>query len=448
MDKLQLLGLFIIILVFAACDKDNYASQRYENPSTQAEIDQNSILDYLEKNDIKAKRTKSGLYYVIEDEGTGERANKDDYAKMNFIGSFLDGKEFASSAKSGGPALIPLDGGIEGVSEGVQLIKKGGKCKLYIPSGLAAGIGGAQKKPIIFDIELVDIIDTKIQAKKDDEILQKYFTDNNIKAEKTPEGIYYVIEEAGSDEKPTVDSYVAVHYNGTRLDGTKFDSSYDRGESAMFSLGQVVKGWQIGIPLFGKGGKGKIYIPSGLAYGPRGAGNDIPPNTIITFDIELEDIMDEAGYKAAVQKRAEEKIMAQAAEDDKVLQEYFKKNNIKAKKTPEGVYYVIEKAGGAKPNINSEVTVHYEGTLLDGTKFDSSYDRGEQISFPLAGVVKGWQIGIPLIGKGGKGKLYIPSGLAYGPRGSGGKIPPNSCLIFKVELFDFKEAQPKAPPVK
>jgi FKBP-type peptidyl-prolyl cis-trans isomerase len=81
--------------------------------------------------------------------------------------------------------------------------------------------------------------------------------------------------------------------------------------------------------------------------------------------------------------------------------------------------------------------VHYLGTLINGKKFDSSYDRGEASEFPLSDVIKGWQIGIPLFGRGGKGKLIVPPFLGYGSRAVG-NIPANSILIFDIDLQDFK----------
>ncbi len=279
------------------------------------------------------------------------------------------------------------------------------------------------------------------QAETDQNLILDYLESNNLKAERTETGIYYIVEKKGDGATPTVSDNVKVHYKGFRLDGQTFDSSYDRGEPAVFPLGRVVQGWQQGIPLFNEGGKGTILIPSGLGYGPRGAGADIPPNSVIAFDIELMDVMDQqemAAFQKEMMEKQAKKAEVQKGLDDKILQDYFKENNLSPKRTPEGVYYIVEKAGGAKPTIDNKVTVHYEGTLLDGKKFDSSYDRGEPITFGLNAVVKGWQIGIPQFGKGGSGTLYIPSGLAYGPQGSPGGIPPNSCLKFKVELKDFK----------
>ena len=110
-----------------------------------------------------------------------------------------------------------------------------------------------------------------------------------------------------------------------------------------------------------------------------------------------------------------------------------------AKKTASGLYYIIEKAGNGKhATAADKVKVHYKGTLIDGTKFDSSYDRNQPIDFPLSGVIKGWTEGIPLLEEGGKGKLLIPSGLAYGQNAPpGSPIKANDVLIFDVELLEI-----------
>ncbi|MBU2883697.1 FKBP-type peptidyl-prolyl cis-trans isomerase [Psychrosphaera sp. B3R10] len=101
-------------------------------------------------------------------------------------------------------------------------------------------------------------------------------------------------------------------------------------------------------------------------------------------------------------------------------------------------YEVLVAAEGAKPAATDTVEVHYHGTLLDGTVFDSSVDRGEKISFPLNRVIPGWTEGLQYMSIGSKYKFFIPSELAYGSRNAG-QIPPNSTLIFEVELFDIKK---------
>ncbi len=107
--------------------------------------------------------------------------------------------------------------------------------------------------------------------------------------------------------------------------------------------------------------------------------------------------------------------------------------------TKSGLKYRIQrKSDGEKPSAKDTVTVNYKGWLDDGTVFDSSYKRGEPISFPLQGVIPGWTEGLQYVGKGGMIELEIPPDLGYGPRGAGGVIPPNATLHFTVELLDIE----------
>ena len=110
--------------------------------------------------------------------------------------------------------------------------------------------------------------------------------------------------------------------------------------------------------------------------------------------------------------------------------------NEEAVKTDSGlVYYPMKEGDGKQPTVSNTVEVHYHGTLIDGTVFDSSVDRGQTIKFPLGGVIKGWQEGLAMMKEGGKATLVIPSDLAYGDNGSGDTIPPGATLKFEVELF-------------
>lgn len=104
-------------------------------------------------------------------------------------------------------------------------------------------------------------------------------------------------------------------------------------------------------------------------------------------------------------------------------------------------YEVIKEGSGAQPTTADKVKTHYHGTLIDGTIFDSSVDRGEPITFPLNGVIKGWQEGIPLMKVGAKYRLFVPQELAYGMQSPSPTIPAGSALIFEVELLDINPAE-------
>lgn len=119
---------------------------------------------------------------------------------------------------------------------------------------------------------------------------------------------------------------------------------------------------------------------------------------------------------------------------------FLEKN--KAKKgvitLPSGLQYeVIKEGNGPKPALSDQVTTHYHGTLIDGTVFDSSVERGEPATFPVSGVIAGWTEALQLMPQGSKWRLFVPSNLAYGDRGAGGKIGPGATLIFEVELLSI-----------
>ena len=172
-------------------------------------------------------------------------------------------------------------------------------------------------------------------------------------------------------------------------------------------------------------------------------------------DINLDNF--EAGIKDVLEKDVEAKISDNQAQA--IIQSYFSKKQQKQSESVieeginflrengkrEGVttlasglqYEVINDGTGPKPAIEDNVTTHYHGTLIDGTVFDSSVDRGEPASFPVGGVIKGWTEALQLMAVGSKWKLYVPYDLAYGERGAGPQIGPYSTLIFEVELISI-----------
>jgi len=154
--------------------------------------------------------------------------------------------------------------------------------------------------------------------------------------------------------------------------------------------------------------------------------------------LKLTDEQASSYIQEAIAKAQEKKAADNKAKETKFMEDNGKKPGVKT--TASGLQYeVISEGTGLKPQATDTVKVHYTGTLMDGTKFDSSIDRGEPATFPLDQVIPGWTEGIQLMSVGSKYKLYIPSSLAYGESGAGGVIPPNSPLIFEVELLGIEK---------
>jgi FKBP-type peptidyl-prolyl cis-trans isomerase FkpA/FKBP-type peptidyl-prolyl cis-trans isomerase FklB len=159
--------------------------------------------------------------------------------------------------------------------------------------------------------------------------------------------------------------------------------------------------------------------------------------TLLTAD-EAGQVRSEFMRRLQAQQEGQQRERAEKnrAEGDAFLAANKDKPGVKV--TASGLQYLVMREGeGAKPTTNDQVKVHYLGTLIDGTKFDSSYDRGEPTQFPLNGVIAGWTEALQLMPVGSKYKLFIPSNLAYGDRGTPGPIGPNATLIFEVELLEI-----------
>ena len=234
----------------------------------------------------------------------------------------------------------------------------------------------------------------------------------------TDSGLQYIDTIVGDGESPKQGDKVVVHYTGKLVDGTKFDSSLDRNKPFEFTIGigQVIRGWDEGVMSMKVGGKRTMTIPPDLGYGERGAGEVIPSNATLVFDVELLEI----------------KEMYIDPDFSLPGKEINKESGLRMIEHVTG--------DGTKPNSGDVVSVHYRGYLADNTQFDSSHDRGQPFTFSVGQgrVIKGWDEAILDMTVGSKRTLIIPPELGYGSRGAGRSIPPNAMLIFEVELISIK----------
>ncbi len=195
--------------------------------------------------------------------------------------------------------------------------------------------------------------------------------------------------------------------------------------------------YSIGMDIGGNLKRGSIEVdPDLLAKGLKdtyGGGK-----TLLTEDEARQTLL--TAQKALKAKKEEETLKIgekNKADGEKFLAENAKKEGVKT--LPSGLQYkVITPGKGKTPKASDTVTVHYKGTLIDGTEFDSSYKRGEPASFPVSGVIPGWIEALQLMKEGAKWQLFIPPNLAYGERGAGRDIGPNATLLFEVELISVK----------
>lgn len=271
------------------------------------------------------QKSEDGYEYKYITKGDGEAPKNGEIVVYNLM--YMNEKDsvlFESTAEQ--PAIIPCDtmqwSNLGPLYKAFKMIKEGDSILIKIPTKtLFAESFRAAIPPtldslgdITFYIGLAKIktqadVDAewianrdkmeaegmekgKDQWNKDIEIIDNYLKENNITAQSIESGLRYVIETEGTGDYPQFGQTVKVHYTGTLLDGTKFDSSYDRNEPLPFPIGRrnVIRGWDEGIALLKKGGKGTLYIPSILAYGPRARSEEIKANSILKFEVELIDI--------------------------------------------------------------------------------------------------------------------------------------------------------------
>ncbi len=185
-----------------------------------------------------------------------------------------------------------------------------------------------------------------------------------------------------------------------------------------------------------KGDSASVWINSDTLA--KQIGRELPPFIAKSSDIEYIIKIMSVMSKAEMDKKEAAKKAKQPLEDERLIKEYITKNKIIATRTPSGLYISKTKiTTNASPKVGDMVKVHYTGKNLKGEVFDSSVERGQPFEFTLGRgqVIRGWDEGIAMLKKGEKGFLLIPSGLAYGSRSQGDKIPANAVLIFEVELF-------------
>jgi peptidylprolyl isomerase len=235
----------------------------------------------------EAIKNASGLAtkVIVKGKGGGHPGPYDRIT-VHYTGWTSAGRMFDSSIPNDEPTTRALHTAIAGWVEGVQLMVKGEKRRLWIPAELAYGERStrpdAPAGPLVFDIELVDFVSmpeppqvpTDLAAAPED-------------AKKTSSGLAYkIIKRGKGKQRPTASSTVEVHYSGWTLDGKMFDSSVERGKPTSFALDSVIKGWTEGVQLMAVGDKVRFWIPGKLAYGDKPARAGVPAGPLV-FDIEL-----------------------------------------------------------------------------------------------------------------------------------------------------------------
>jgi FKBP-type peptidyl-prolyl cis-trans isomerase len=259
--------------------------------------------------------------------------------------------------------------------------------------------------------------------------------------EKTPSGLIFKIHRSTPGIPPArVGDILTANMRYFIDDSLLFDSRF-LGRELMFPLMEpLFKGdFYEGLLMMSAGDSASFICRADsifkLMFMVREMPSFVKPNSVVRFDVGLIRFQSQEAFERERQQAMQSKI----EESNQALNDYITSKGITVKPTASGLYYIEQKKGtGQTPRVGQTVKVHYKGTLLDGTKFDSSYDRGQPFEFTLGmgQVIKGWDEGIALLQEGGKAILILPQHLAYGER-QAGTIPPFSPLVFEVELIEI-----------
>ena len=306
------------------------------------------------------------------------------------------------------------------------------------------------------DVHIVDIktkADLEMEAQEnaarmqamEQEVLLKYFAENNISMSPDEMGLYIIENKKGNGVNVEVGKFIEADIVAIALTGDKFIDTYTEGKPYTIEVGtgQLGMGFETAITKMSEGGKLTLISPSSMAFGERGIQGYIPPYSPVVYEIEVIKVISKEEMNAKQEKEKAE-AAAQAAkqqgEEQAKIDAYVQANRIMATPTASGLIFIDVLPGTGEPALpGQKVKVHYTGYLLSGKKFDSSVDRGQAFEFVIGQqqVIAGWDEALAMMRVGGKAKIILPSRIAYGERGAGANIPPFAPLMFEVELLEI-----------
>lgn len=273
-------------------------------------------------------------------------------------------------------------------------------------------------------------------------IIRDYINENNISVEPDEEGLYFIETKKGAGQKVDKGLIIFLNYTLKFTNGDTLFSSSRKGQTIDFEYGTQfdTKGFNKAVGKMRKGGIATLIVPSSLAYGERGAGDQLGPYTPLVYEIEIVDIKDKTEFQKEKAAKAETENTALAEAEQASIVKYLNDSNIDVSPSESGLYYIETEAGdGEIPVSGDKVKVHYTLTTLTNDTIDSSVTRNEALDFTVdqQGIIQGWHEAIKFMRVGGKAIWLVPSKLGYGPAGRPPMIQPFTPLVFEVEFLEI-----------
>lgn len=414
------------------------------------------ILMSCNQNNLDYNKTKSGLYYrFYTSNSQNPKPNIGDALNVEIAYTYNDTLLYSSPEHTNNLYIILRDHNNNGdLQEGLSMMHLDDSASFLLPADTIKNMLGPNALPsnvksddkICLDVKLVDFMTREEMQEKIEERRQKYIElaqssieqyikENNIKEKPLASGLYYIEKKKGSGNTPKTGEKVQIHYVAKYLNGLVFDDSSDTLVDIVIGANQVFIGLEEGIQKMKKGGEATLIIPHELAFGEKG-NSIIPPFTPLCVDVKLVNIKDVKTVKKETALAKEISITAAKRQYD----QYLIDNNLTDNQVVDGLTYRKLKEGSNQyPVKGSTVKVHYIGKLMDGTIFDSSYDRNQPFEFTLGkgNVLPGWDIAVLMMSKGEKAEFVMSQNLVYRDY-SLGVIKPYSNLIYEIELIDIK----------
>lgn len=257
----------------------------------------------------------------------------------------------------------------------------------------------------------------------------------------TPNGFKFTVVKTGDGVLPKKEEILVFDFLLKDSKDSVWKNTHDDGmPSAVMIADSAALGTENGIVqmfrMLSKGDSVAVTMDAKKFFNEIGGG-PIPPgvdSTLkISYYIQVRDVMNMESFRNFQAEIMEKKTVEQGAKDEAIITKYLSDNKIEAQQDTSGLRFVLHNSsGGSKPTTENCVEVKYRGKFLKDGKV---FDQNDKVSFPLNRVIRGWQLGIPMIGIGDSATFYIPSSLAYGPQGYPNQIPPDAILIFDVELL-------------
>lgn len=285
--KLSIYAVALIgaITVLSSCEKE------YESIES---IDESKLTQYIASNNLQVTKDPSGFYYQIVNPGTGDNYKNTDSVLYNVEIISLQGKTYYTTESEtnniatmvGYSERIVQRRSVPAVRTAILALKRGGSVNVLLPSYMVFGKNGdpdlniPSNEPLIL---AVTTLQERSQPERDENVIKAFLQRNNLTATRDTSGVYYIISKPGAGPEINAESTLYPFYTGRLLDGTEFGSNKDT--TVTLPLKSQIKGWQRVVPLIKQGGKMRILVPSGLAYGGAGT-TGIKGNAVLDFDIE------------------------------------------------------------------------------------------------------------------------------------------------------------------